>query len=169
MALNAGYNIDYSKIRPEHHEFCDKVTVMQPSGLVDNEGGTELMFNFPAMKDMTFSQKTAWRYRMKANHKYTFEMARYDFFDVKRDISTVGNRVPRQSKWGASVWREDWDELFSQNASLRIGEHATWDPALNAFFPKSIGTRSDDADIGFSQYLDMVQSIVDLLSPTLAT
>ena len=54
--------------------------------------------------------------------------------------------VPRKERWGVRVFREQWDELFSQNKSLEIGKKARWEPKEWQFFPPTGYSCFEDVD-----------------------
>ena len=120
-----------------------------------------LRFRFSASEDVVFRQKTAWRYRLRANNSYIFEVARYDTFGPCPPY-VIGQ--PFSTEWGASVYNLTWDETLSANASLRIGLNAKWNPTLGTFFPTNNGSHCSESGHGFADYLHGVNSLVEFFN-----
>ncbi|MCJ1243698.1 hypothetical protein MMC30_000895 [Trapelia coarctata] len=167
MQIAADGNIKDSELPISLTKFDAAVQLLAPSSSALEIGGTELMFEIPGREqfpnmDYDFQQKTAWRYRLQANGAYVFEIARYDKFALGRTPKQTG-REPVFTQWGFSLWCVGWDEKLSENAALKIGEHANWTPSLEEFLPTSYQSQSTGPNAGFSDYLKMLQRIVEVL------
>ena len=82
------------------------------------------------LKPSIFEQKIAFRYRVKHMQGAVFEIARYDSYDLASNA-----QKPSVTTWGASLWHTEWDMILSENADLRLGEKAKWNPRIDTFFP----------------------------------
>ena len=166
LNVTADYVVDQSKMNIDRMEFAKAVQLLTPSGHASQKGAAELMFNFSREGVQHFQQKTAWRYRLKANGGYVLEIARYDTFDLKGKYGMLkpNERKPKTTHWGGSFWNEIWDEKLSTNSSLQIGEKAQWDPSLDSFFPKNFRNQSTTPEVGFDDFVRNVQSVVNILN-----
>lgn len=118
-------------------------------------------------------EKSAWRYRVKGTG-YTFELSRYDEYrhvGIKvsegRPVQTPPNllsTVPVTS-WGASIYDMYWDNVLGEHANYGVGRSANWRPNLNTFFPSREDPNPANVRAGFSEFLDMVTEISELLHP----
>ena len=168
MQIAADGNIKELELPPILTKFDAAVHLVAPSPSALEIGGTELMFEIPGRGDFPnidyyFQQKTAWRYRLQVNGAYVFEIARYDTFALGRTAPGHPRREPLNTQWGFSLWCVAWDEKLSENAALKIGEHATWTPSLNGFFARSYSSKSTGSNPGFSDYSKMLERIVVVL------
>jgi len=168
MQLAADGTIKESELPISLTKFDAAVHLLAPSSSALEIGGTELMFAIPRQDEIPnmnfhFQQKTAWRYRLQVNGAYVFEIARYDTFALGRTAPGHPRREPLNTQWGFSLWCVAWDEKLSENAALKIGGHASWTPSLGEFFPTSYGSKSTGPNPGFSDYLKMLERIVQVL------
>ena len=171
MHVTANRVFDATKITSRLQTFANSVDLIPPTRDTQMaNGSTELMFKFSRdsseSNDHFFRQKTAWRYRLRGNGPYVFEIARYDRFNLR---SMPWGREPCEpAQWGFSLWCDTWDESFGENVGLELGEHATWRPTLDTFFPQISSTSSGNHP-GFSDYLKILQAIVHTLGQSLGT
>ena len=171
MHVTANRNFDATKVTSHLKTFANSVHLVPPTQDTDIvDGSTELMFEFSRdgneSNDHFFRQKTAWHYRIKGNGSYIFEIARYDRFNL--GSNPRGREPCEPAQWGFSLWCVTWDEKLGENASLKLGEHATWQPSLDTFFPR-ISSTSSGPHAGFRDYLKIMQAIVDRLDDSLGT
>jgi len=165
MQITADMNVNEPDLATSLTRFSAAVQLLPPSPGVLDIGGTELIFDIPGREnfpniDHHFQQKTAWRYRLHGNGAYVFEVARYDKFAPSRKHAS---REPSSTQWGFSLWCVGWDEKLSENAALKIGEHAIWTPSLEEFFPENYRSQSTGPHPGFTDYVKILERIVEVL------
>ncbi|OAT07532.1 hypothetical protein BDBG_03582 [Blastomyces gilchristii SLH14081] len=116
------------------------------------------------------TEKSALRYRLKGT-KYIFELARYDTYHraIRPGPPSIGdgNKMNQtaETTWGASIFRQEWDNMLGQNGSFRVGQTADWSASLNTFFPCLSDEDSTDVNTGFHQFIDLVNKVAKLLTP----
>jgi hypothetical protein len=165
MQITADGNVSVPDLATSLTRFSAAVQLLPTSPGVPEIGGTKLIFDIPGREqfpniDHHFQQKTTWRYRLHGNGAYIFEVARYDKFALSRKHPS---REPLSTQWGFSLWCVGWDEKLSGNATLRIGEHATWTPSLEEFFPENYHSESTGLAAGFTDYIKILERIVQVL------
>lgn len=118
-----------------------------------------------------FIEKTAIRYRLKGT-QYILEIARYDEYRRAMMPAFPGQNPPTLSgpisevpftSWGASLFDSNWDNLLGQHANLQVGLSTRYTPDLDRFFPPKEQSDSGDKTAGFSQFLDLVKQVSELL------
>jgi hypothetical protein len=123
----------------------------------------------PAVPVSRLIEKSALRYRLKGT-SYTFELSRYDEYrrvDIEMSEGRVIQQYPCQlsptpvTSWGASVFDMQWDNVLGEHANYGVGRSAEWRPNLNTFFPAREGSNR----AGFSEFLDLVTKLSELLQP----
>jgi hypothetical protein len=132
--------------------------------------------NLPGISVAGVVQKTKWRYWM-ARTKYIFEVTRYENLPVNQvsalypkavPVSYKGLDTPFDTRWGASIWHEYWDEKLSQQAVAEIGCRGSWNPEIEEFFPASytdgIHNRSGGwGEDGFLEFLGRIKEGMDII------
>lgn len=116
-------------------------------------------------------EKSAWRYRLKGT-SYVFELARYD--EYRRVGMAISQGRPLQpppnqlslspvTSWGGSIFDMNWDNMLGKQANYGTGRSAEWRPTLNTFFPASEYSDPRDSSAGFSELLNLVTKMSELL------
>lgn len=144
--------------------FTDSISY--PS-LVDNvkpEFSGRKLFNWNSSLGsvVTFSQKTAMRYRLIKRPGYGFEYTRYDTY-------TRDNTIPSTNIYGASGWSKNWDILLTDKVKLGIEQAASWEPTVDNFFPtdEMSGTASTlDEGAGLRSFLKGMKEVAELIDCT---
>lgn len=138
--------------------FAAGVKFNAPKGNKTEISGAKVFTWTPFLPVSRFEQKTSLRYRLVDNNDWMFEFARYDCYD------SLTPGLPTSTSWGASFWNSEWDRLLGQNAALKIGRAAIWDPQLETFFPRSRRTSDDPTEaLGLRQFLGNTKAIVEIL------
>lgn len=162
LQISTSQAVDPTRITPTMTAFADGVKFeapkSKPKGKKAEISGTKVFNWKPFLAVSSFEQKTSLRYRLVDNNDWMFEFARYDRYDG------LAPDRPKSTSWGASFWNSEWDRLLGQNAALKIGRAATWDPKLETFFPRSSRTSGDTAEaLGLRQFLGNTKAIVEML------
>lgn len=113
----------------------------------------------PAILPPIFSQKTIWRFNLRANPEFVFEVARYESFGSLSRQFQLATTSPRVA-WGASLCHRSWSEILASNAALGVGEKAQWGPDIETFFPPN----PRGGEEGFSDYIRNVSALVEFLN-----
>ncbi|PGH00154.1 hypothetical protein GX51_05967 [Blastomyces parvus] len=116
------------------------------------------------------TEKSALRYCLKGT-KYVFELARYDTYHrvihpgppYTGDCNKMNQTA--ETTWGASIFRQEWDNMLGQNGNFRVGQTADWSTSLNTFFPCLSDEDSTDVNAGFHQFIRLVNKVAKLLTP----
>lgn len=161
----------YRSIRQELLEQARNIKLMPATKNSVHSSSTELMFDIAScdIRLTDFYQRTTWRFRIKTNSAYVFEVARLDRFEsvVARDTLSTQQQVrtsyrqPVGTEWEACIFRSEWEELFAENLVLKTGQCASWKPFLDTFFPPDQGKR---VSAGFDEFVDIVQTVATGLS-----
>ncbi|MCJ1269168.1 hypothetical protein MMC22_009057 [Lobaria immixta] len=157
--------LDASRITPMMTAFVDSVKFKLPPK--DErpkiwDSALKVFTWTSSMSVSSFEQKTSLRYRIVDNSDWMFEFARYD--DYGGSIPGAPMSSSPSTSWGATFWNSEWDRALGQNASLKIGEAAKWDPKLDKFFPGTRRTGGDPREsAGLKLFLAKTKAIAELL------
>lgn len=130
------------------------------------------------MDDMTFvhyrstftwlksvEQRLNYRYNLKGSD-YTLDLSRFQLrtFPPKKNlVSASGQPAMYEARWGLSVYRIEWDTLFTKNERLPVGEKADWEHEEKVWFPKDYD--DDEGETGgfemMMRKLAMIQELVE--------
>ena len=156
-------SVDKSRITPRMEEFANSVTLKKsPPGPLKPTGHKMFQWKkdiYGIMVPRSFEQKTSYKYRLKDNNEYVFEIARYDVYGDPKDENT-----PVHTSWAASLYNREWDAIFADNSERDIGQSAHWDPRLATFFPahgSSVDKGADPGVVEFLSTVDMVTAFAD--------
>ena len=156
---------DKSHITPRMEEFANSVTLKKsPPGPLKPTGDKMFQWSknvYGAMVPRSFEQKTSYKYRLKHNTEYVFEIARYDIYGDPKDENT-----PVHSSWAATLYNREWDATLAGNSELDIGQSADWNPRLATFFPArgpSVDKGPDPGVVKFLSIVEMVTAFADSL------
>ncbi|MCJ1314349.1 hypothetical protein MMC25_008030 [Agyrium rufum] len=158
LQLTKGEILDPRSLDPSLITFSDRIRCVGLQRDITS-GKSKCVFNFHLTPQgfISFKQKTAYRFRMKANPAFIFEVARYDRYS--RDTNQI-----QGTDWGATLYLQDWNECFSANETMARGEKAPWEPTIARFFPLSFRNAGNDAQAGIEEHLVLVNTIVDYLN-----
>ena len=158
-------SVDKSRITPRMEEFANSVTLKKsPPGSLKPTGHKMFQWRkdvYGAMVPTSFEQKTSYKYRLKDNTEYVFEIARYDVYGNPNDENT-----PVYTSWAATLYNCEWDATLAGSSELGIGQSAEWNPRLATFFPAHGSSVDKGPDSGFVKFLsivDMVTAFADSL------
>ena len=129
--------------------------------LVDS---TDLLFEFPTTAIKGFYQQSMWRFRLKANKSFVFEVIRNDHFDTTKSRSSPAGKRPACSEWYAQVYHDCWDEVFGDNYTLKVGRSASWVPSIDTFFPLTLETKPSIATSGLAEFEGHMREIIRRLT-----
>ncbi|KAI5288823.1 hypothetical protein KEM54_004822 [Ascosphaera aggregata] len=172
-----GSPTDSSNISRSLKEFANLVALVR-SEVDDPATPGRLRVSFPVEQSQnlkSIQQKTSLRYRIKQTN-YVLEIARYDTFQCTPSVNSCETArsftfgVPRVSEtavttWGASLYDTTWDDYIGQNATSRCGENVHWKPSIKSFFPSSDPETKDNVYAGFSEFLELVKEVSQMLCP----
>ena len=157
--------MDKSRITPRMEEFANSVTLKKsPPGPLKPTGHKMFQWRkdvYGAMVPRSFEQKTSYKYRLKHNTEYVFEIARYDVYGDSKDENT-----PVHTSWAATLFNCEWDATLAGNSELDIGQSGDWNPRLATFFPahgSSVDKGPDPGVVKFLSIVDMVTAFTDSL------
>jgi len=140
-----------------------QIKTIRPSKHTHQDGISELMFDVAGVGSSDFRQRTVWRYRLKVNDDYVFELTRYDKFAMAKP-GAAQSRIPIETQWDASIYHTSWDSVFGENDLLRPGTTAKWDPALETFFPTDAGDFEQRHSSGLHKLTDAVRGITKCMN-----
>ena len=150
--------MDKSRITPRMEEFANSVALRKsPPGPLKPTGRKIFQWKkgFPgAMVPRSFEQKTSYKYRLKHNTEYIFEIARYDVYGDPKDENT-----PVNTSWAATLYNREWDATLASNSELGIGQSADWNPRLATFFPAHGASVEKGLDPGVIEFLSIVEMV----------
>lgn len=165
LQVSTSQALDASRITPMMTAFVDSVKFKLPLASERPQIWDSALKVFTwtsGMSVSSFEQKTSLRYRIVDNNDWMFEFARYD--DYGGSVPGAPMSSSPSTSWGATFWNSEWDRALGQNASLKIGEAAEWDPQLDKFFPRSRRTVGDPREsAGLRQFLANTKAIAELL------
>ena len=132
--------------------------------------------NLPGLSVAGVIQKTKWRYWM-AQSSYVLELTRYENLPVG-EVSTIfpdgvpisyrGIDTPFDSRYGCSVWNDQWDEKLSQQSVAEVGTRGSWEPDVKKFFSSSGAARIDSrtggwGDDGVLEFMGRIKEALDVI------
>ena len=157
--------MEKSRITSRMEEFANSVMLKKsPPGPLKPTGHKMFQWRkevYGAMVPKSFEQKTSYKYRLKDDTDYIFEIARYDVYGNPRDENT-----PVHTSWAATLYNREWDATLAGSSELGIGQSAKWDPRLATFFPahgSSVDKGPDPGLVKFLSTVDMVTAFTDSL------
>lgn len=84
----------------------------------------------------SLQQRISYRYTL-ANSDFALELSR---FQVRTFLSRKFTEpVIYEPRWSLSVFRTQWDTMFTQNERLSIGNAVTWEDDVATWFPSDVG------------------------------
>ena len=104
----------------------------------------------------SFTQKSSFRFRVKRNPNYILDFSIYNSFRA-HDGKYISTR------WAVTVYHQCWDEILIKNSALRRGAKAGWKPSLEQFFPCTRNATTRYQHAGFTELVEIAQSITELL------
>ncbi|GBB93067.1 hypothetical protein RclHR1_02100016 [Rhizophagus clarus] len=105
-------------------KFLNKLRVCQQGRLVYS--------NTNEIRVISVCEKTKWKFWWNKN--YVVEITRYEFWNLSRFMKRIGiefplsdERPPRIS-YGVTLYKMSWEDHFSYNCNLKVGEAPDWHP-----------------------------------------
>ncbi|KAL8739055.1 MAG: hypothetical protein Q9181_000237 [Wetmoreana brouardii] len=164
LRISTESTLDPSRITPQMEAFANGVEYKHPS---ENENpalsGFKVFTSPPNLRILGMEQKTTFKYCLKAQPRYVFELSRYDEYN--------GNSPwhPSSTQWAASFYDRDWDDTFGENAKLGVGEAASWNPHINPFFRPIDPEAKHASEAGFKDFLSHTKALGRFLDGLQAT
>lgn len=162
--------LNKARIATKITQFGDDVQLIDQTSGPESFGQTRLMFQIPPFRDLqaNFHQTATWRYRLKVETSFIFEISRVDIFAVGNNSrSTASNKAHISSQWGFRLWSTTWDEVFAENLALQVGSMASWSPTLSTLFRSSPGTSRRDPRSGLDDYMKIMEDVLAVLGGVL--
>ncbi|KAL8736253.1 MAG: hypothetical protein Q9166_000408 [cf. Caloplaca sp. 2 TL-2023] len=167
LKISADNLVDLSRITPRMEDFANGVRFKTPPPDENPAiSGYKVFSNSSNIPILGMEQKTSFRYCLKAQPKFIFEISRYDTYD---EYNAVNPRLPNSTQWAVSLFDREWDSKLIENARLGVGHSASWDPYDNPFFEAIDPCQSREPDAGFKDFLVHAQAIGNLLDGLKAT
>ncbi|KAK5120969.1 hypothetical protein LTR85_005753 [Meristemomyces frigidus] len=115
-------------------------------------------------------QRISYRYTI-TNSDFKLELSRFqDRMYTGRVSSVTSTGLPKvhEPRWSLSVYRTEWDTMFSQNERLPVGEQTTWQDDVATWFPYDVGPGSSilangDDGAGWGQLMEKLVRIEALV------
>jgi len=168
--MNTDDVLNRARIATKITQFGDHVRLRAQTSGPDSVGKPRLMFEIPPFHDLqvNFHQTATWRYRLKVDRSYTFEVIRVDMYRVgNTSRSAASNQAHISSQWGFKLWSTSWDEVFSENLTLQLGSKASWSPTLNTLFRTNHSKTRPGPVSGFDDYLKILEDVLAVLGAVL--
>lgn len=150
--------MDPTRITPRMEDFANGIRFKKPPpDKYPAISGYKVFTNPGNLPLLGMEQKTTFRYCLKAQTNYIFELSRYD------EYNGDDPRYPSSTQWAASFYDREWDIRFGENARLGIGHSASWNPHVKPFFQPMNESTSNGPNAGFTDFLHHVQAIAHFL------
>lgn len=114
-------------------------------------------------------QRMSYRFGVKASD-YTVELSRFQDFEFQERPPTLlrAARGPTvyEPRWSLEVYRAEWDQMFTLNERLPIGERADWDASADVWFPEDMTDESttEGESRGFAQLMEKLNALSKVLT-----
>ncbi|KAL7273872.1 hypothetical protein RUND412_003254 [Rhizina undulata] len=101
--------------------------------------------NLPGLEVTAVTIKTKWSYWINRT-SYIFEVTKYEYIvtDMVNRLyqsgmsgSFKGLKIPTDTRWGVSLWNDEWRMALSQQMGLGVGITAAWECDAGKFFKSS--------------------------------
>lgn len=150
--------MDPTRITPRMEDFANGVQFKRPPfDEYPAISGYKVFSNPTNLPILGMEQKTTFRYSLKAQPSFIFELSRYE------EYNGDDPRFPSSTQWAASLYDRDWEINLSENAGLGIGHSASWNPHARPFFQTMHGSTSKGPYAGFTNFFRHVQAIAGFL------
>ncbi|KAL9587285.1 MAG: hypothetical protein Q9212_000332 [Teloschistes hypoglaucus] len=164
LKISAETSLDPNRITPQMQDFTKSVAYRRPPPTVNPAlSGYKVFTTPPNLRIVGMEQKTTFRYSLKAQPQFVFELTRYDEYNGDDPC------LPSSTQWAAIFYDREWDENLGENTKLGVGEAASWTPQVNPFFRHGKGSATGSSGEGFTDFLlhmESVMSFVDRLQST---
>ncbi|KAI4258248.1 MAG: hypothetical protein LQ352_001301 [Teloschistes flavicans] len=149
---------DSNRITPQMQDFTDSVAFRKPPPTVNPAlSGYRVFTTSHELRIVGMEQKSTFRYSLKAQPQFIFELTRYDEYNGDNPW------LPSSTQWAAIFYDRGWDEKLGENAKLGVGEAASWTPQVEPFFKHSIGSATRSSEEGFTDFLLHMESIMNFI------
>ena len=117
----------------------------------------------------SIQQRISYRYTI-ANSDFKLELSRLQDrnYPSRSTSSPSGMPTVYEPRWSLSVYRTEWDTMFTQNERLPIGESTTWKDDVVTWFPYDVGPGAssvgEDEGQGWEQMVDKLGRIEALVA-----
>lgn len=101
-----------------------------------------------------------------AGSDYTLELTRFQHRDIppRRSLAVpAGEHTVYEARWGVSVYRNEWDAMFTRNEQLSVGERAEWSHEEGMWFPTDDPMSDEQAGKGFEQMMEKLKRVAGLV------
>lgn len=115
---------------------------------------------------------TTWSFELKGTD-YIFSLAKHDLYLPNIADPVMGRYNPLLAQrnmaklpitsWGATLRHREWDNKLAEQARLRPGQAASWEPSLEGFFPPDTTSTNPDKSQGFWHFWDQVERVAEFL------
>ncbi|KAL8693382.1 MAG: hypothetical protein Q9218_001774 [Villophora microphyllina] len=158
LKISAENTLDLSRITPQMQDFVNNVMFRKPPHTENPAQSGYKVFTTPAnLRIVGMEQKTTFKYSLKAQPQFVFELSRYDEYNGDNPW------LPSSTQWAAIFYDREWDEKLGENAKLGIGQAASWTPHGNPLFKPNNTSATGSSEEGFKGFLHHTKSVVDFL------
>jgi len=152
------------RISKEQAIFQNNVSFKAPPDGI--KAAPRLRVEFPASSNnlRSISDITTIKWRFKSTDA-VFELRRKDVYDY-----TPGKRssVLQESRWHATYYYPEWDNLMGQFANVKPGENVRWAKTISTFFPEDEDDAGWETGLalpqGFQSFINEVEEVQELLA-----
>ncbi|KAK4547294.1 hypothetical protein LTR36_000949 [Oleoguttula mirabilis] len=167
--IHASQAVDESRLPRQLVDFANNLRFDPAAAKKESRDALFVRLN-PHATLRSFQQRVSYRYTI-ANSDFKLELSRFqDRVYPARTASIASGGLPTlyEPRWSLSVYRTEWDTMFSQNERLSIGDQTTWQDDVATWFPYDVGpgiSNSADADEGrgWDQLIEKLQKIETLV------
>lgn len=129
-------------------QFATAIEFKRPPGNQNPALSGYRVFTRPSnLRMLGMEQKTTFRYSLKAQPKFLFELSRYDEYNGENPW------LPSSTQWAASFYDREWERTLGENEKLGVGEEASWDPQIDPFFEPMRTSAYKGPEAGFKDFL----------------
>lgn len=164
IELLASHTLTAKQVRrlPVHLvSFTDGITLDQ--AVLMRQEPNQRFIRYREMTDLKSArQMTTYQYFIR-NTDYTIELSKFnDIIYINSPGQNLETPRMQTDSWSLNVYRQNWDNLFAENAALKAGKRVEWAESANMemWFPKNMKPGFDDEVSGDEQDVD-IQSTED--------
>ncbi|KAK4560565.1 hypothetical protein LTR86_005762 [Recurvomyces mirabilis] len=157
--------IDEWKLPEQLRKFSGTISV-DPK-LAAKQGGFQTFARFMSLPSLcAVQQRRSYRFLIAASD-FTLELNHFQ--DRMREPGTDKTIQTYEPRWGLTLYRGEWDVMFTKNERLPIGEQADWQHDLGTWFPADLGRGSEpvdenNPDQGWWQLMQKIEKIDGLVA-----
>lgn len=158
--------VEHSKLPRELRHFADRVRI-DPMAVRNKKSDDKSFITFnPFVQPKTVRQMIRYQYGIKGTD-YTLELSQFQdwVYAARKSMADAVEPTVFEPRWGLSVFRVEWDTMFTKNARLTIGASADWTDEMENWFPQDWVPDDDDEgkQDGFGQLLRKLAKIEKLV------